>query len=96
MTIQQISVFLENRAGQLAEITGILAEHNIDLRAIHIAETTDYGVLRMIASRPQEAVNILLNSGCVLSMTRRSVSSERLLSCAGLSSPSKMTRDACP
>ena len=69
MTIQQISVFLENRAGQLAEITGILAEHNIDLRAIHIAETTDYGVLRMIASRPQEAANILLNSGCVLSMT---------------------------
>lgn len=69
MTIQQISVFLENRAGQLAEITAILAEHDIDLRAIHIAETTDYGVLRIITSRPQEAASILLNSGCVLSMT---------------------------
>ena len=69
MTIQQISVFLENRAGQLAEITAILAEHGIDLRAIHIAETTDYGVLRLITSAPQEAANILLNSGCVLSMT---------------------------
>ena len=69
MTIQQISVFLENRAGQLAEITSILAEHDIDLRAIHIAETTDYGVLRLITTRPQEAANILLNSGCVLSMT---------------------------
>ena len=69
MTIQQISVFLENRAGQLAEITDILAKNNIDLRAIHIAETTDYGVLRIIASRPQEAASILLNHGCILSMT---------------------------
>lgn len=69
MTIQQISVFLENRAGQLAEITDILAAHDIDLRAIHIAETTDYGVLRIITSRPQEAANILLEKGCILSMT---------------------------
>lgn len=69
MNIQQISVFLENRAGQLAEITNILAQNNIDLRAIHIAETTDYGVLRIIASRPQEAASILLNHGCILSMT---------------------------
>ncbi len=69
MTIQQLSVFLENRAGQLAEITEILAEHGIDLRAIHIAETTDYGVLRLITSAPHEAANILLEKGCVLSMT---------------------------
>ena len=69
MTIQQLSVFLENRAGQLAEITEILAEHGIDLRAIHIAETTDYGVLRLITSAPPEAANILLEKGCVLSMT---------------------------
>ena len=69
MTIQQLSVFLENRAGQLAEITDILARHDIDLRAIHIAETSDYGVLRLITSSPQEAANILLGSGCVLSMT---------------------------
>ncbi len=69
MTIQQISVFLENRAGQLAEIIRILAENGIDLRAIHIAETKDYGVLRIVASRPQEAVNILLENGFVLSMT---------------------------
>ena len=69
MTIQQLSVFLENRAGQLAEITEILAEHGIDLRAIHIAETTDYGVLRLITGAPHEAANILLEKGCVLSMT---------------------------
>ena len=69
MTIQQISVFLENRAGQLAEITDVLAKNDIDLRAIHIAETTDYGVLRIIANRPQEAVNILLSNGFIISMT---------------------------
>ena len=69
MTIQQISVFLENRAGQLAEITNVLAQNNIDLRAIHIAETTDYGVLRIIATHSQEAASILLNHGFILSMT---------------------------
>lgn len=69
MTIQQISVFLENRSGQLSEITGLLAEQHIDLRAIHIAETADYGVLRLIAADPQEASRILLEHGFILSMT---------------------------
>ena len=45
MAIHQISVFLENRAGQLAEITALLAKNGIDLRAINIAETSDYGVI---------------------------------------------------
>ncbi len=69
MTIQQISVFLENRSGQLAEITDILARNDVDLRAIHIAETADYGVLRLIASEPQKASRILLENGFILSMT---------------------------
>ena len=69
MAIQQISVFLENRAGQLSAITKVLAAHGIDLRAIHIAETADYGVLRVITTRPQEAASILLENGFVLSMT---------------------------
>lgn len=69
MTIQQISVFLENRAGQLAETTDILSQNHIDLLAINIAETTDYGVLRLIVDKPQEAAAILLAQGCVLSMT---------------------------
>ena len=55
MAIHQISVFLENRAGQLAEITALLAGNGIDLRAINIAETSDYGVLRLIASHEPEA-----------------------------------------
>ena len=69
MTIQQISVFLENRAGQLAEITTILADNQINMRALHIAETSDYGVLRMIVDKPQKAASLLLEHGFVLSMT---------------------------
>ena len=49
MSVNQISVFLENRAGQLSAITSVLTAGGIDLRAINIAETSDYGVLRLIA-----------------------------------------------
>ena len=69
MTTHQITVFLENRAGQLAEITGVLAQKGIDLRAINIAETSDYGVLRLIADNPQAAATTLLEQGFILSMT---------------------------
>lgn len=69
MTIQQISVFLENRTGQLSPIADALAENGIDLRAIHVAETADYGVLRLIVDRPSEAANVLLEHGFVISMT---------------------------
>lgn len=69
MTIHQISVFLENRAGQLAEITRFLAGSGIDMRAISIAETADYGVLRLIVDQPQKATSSLLESGFILSMT---------------------------
>ena len=69
MSIHQISVFLENRAGQLAAITKVLAENNIDLRAISIAETADYGVLRMIVDDAERATAILLANGYILSMT---------------------------
>lgn len=69
MTIQQISIFLENKSGQLAEIISILAKNNIDIRAIHLAETTDYAVLRLITTKPQDATSILLGEGFILSMT---------------------------
>ena len=69
MTIHQISVFLENRAGQLAEITNLLAASGVDLRAINIAETADYGVVRLIASDPQRASALLLEHGFILTMT---------------------------
>ena len=67
--VYQISVFLENRAGQFAEITGILAENGVDLRAISIAETEDYGILRMIVDDSQKATSILMQHGYLMTMT---------------------------
>ena len=69
MNIHQISVFLENRTGQLAEITRLLAEAGIDIRAISIAETADYGLARMIVDDSHKASSILLQHGDILSMT---------------------------
>ena len=69
MRIHQISVFLENRSGQLAQITRTLAEQHINLRAISIAETADYGLARMIVDDAHKASAILLEQGNILSMT---------------------------
>ena len=69
MTIPQISVFLENKAGQLADITGILSENDVNMRAINIAETADYGVLRLIVDDASKASSILLEQGFILTMT---------------------------
>ena len=69
MSIQQISVFLENRAGQLAEITKLLAQEGVDIRALSIAETSDYGLARMIVDDSYKASSILLQHGDILSMT---------------------------
>ena len=69
MNIHQISVFLENRTGQLAEITQLLAENHIDIRALSIAETADYGLARMIVDDAHKASSVLLQHGDILSMT---------------------------
>ena len=69
MNIHQISVFLENRTGQLAEIAQLLAKNKIDIRAISIAETSDYGLARMIVDDAHKASAVLLQHGDILSMT---------------------------
>ncbi|MBQ4321964.1 MAG: ACT domain-containing protein [Oscillospiraceae bacterium] len=69
MNVQQISVFVENRAGGLAEITKLLAENGVDLRAMSIADTTDYGILRLIVDKPDTALTVLQDSGCLVSVT---------------------------
>ena len=69
MNIHQISVFLENRTGQLAEITTLLAQNGVDIRALSIAETSDYGLARMIVSDSHKASSVLLGHGDILSMT---------------------------
>ena len=69
MHIHQISVFLENRIGQLAEITKLLADSGVDIRALSIAETADYGLARMVVDDSYKASAILLQHGDILSMT---------------------------
>lgn len=68
MAINQISVFLENRTGQLAGITGLLARNNVDLRAISIAETADYGIVRIIADDANAVTTILRDAGHIFSL----------------------------
>ncbi len=67
--IHQISVFIENKKGSLSEITRLLADSKINLRAISIAESADYGVLRLIADDAEKATSVLLSHGFILSMT---------------------------
>lgn len=69
MNVTQLSVFLENRAGQLSKITKLLSENGVDLRAINIAETADYGVLRIIPADAQKASAVLLENGFIMAMT---------------------------
>lgn len=70
MHIHQISVFLENRAGQLAELTDLLAANHIDLRAISIAETADYGLVRLIVDDYKKAADILIAHGDMVSVNK--------------------------
>lgn len=59
MIVNQLSVFLENRPGALAAFTQMLAANHIDLQALSIAETQDYGVLRIIVDQPEETAALL-------------------------------------
>lgn len=69
MFIKQLSVFIENKAGRLSEILNVLSENNIDISALSIAETTDFGVLRMIVSNPEVAKAKLRESGVIVKTT---------------------------
>jgi hypothetical protein len=63
MDIQQISVFLENTTGRLGEVTRVLAGAGINIRAISIADTADFGILRLIVDRCGDAVKALNDGG---------------------------------
>ncbi len=69
MFIKQLSVFIENKAGRLSEILNVLSESNIDISAMSIAETTDFGVLRMIVGDPDTAKAKLRESGVIVKTT---------------------------
>ena len=59
MTIKQLSIFLENKTGRINEVTKILGKHSINMHAFSMAETTDFGILRLIVSEVEKAVEIL-------------------------------------
>ena len=69
MTMKQLSVFVENKPGTLAEITGILGAHDIDMCALSVADTERYGILRLIVNNPQKAEDALKAAGFKVSLT---------------------------
>ena len=69
MQIQQLAVFVENKPGRLAEITEALAGAGVDIRAISVADTSDFGILRVIVDKPQQAVEALKSHGMTVSLT---------------------------
>jgi hypothetical protein len=59
MMIKQLSVFLENKSGRITEVTKVLSQNDINISAFCIADTADFGILRMIVTKPDEAVKLL-------------------------------------
>ena len=68
--LNQISVFVSNKSGRLKEVTGILAKNNIDIRALSIADTADFGILRLIVNNPAEAEKVLKENGLTVKITK--------------------------
>lgn len=69
MSIKQISVFAENKQGRLAEITGLLADNQININALSIADTKDYGILRLIVNDTDKAYEVLKKENIIVSVT---------------------------
>ena len=70
MILQQISVFIENKPGRLSEIISALSNEGIDIRALSIADTADFGILRLIVNDPERASQVLWGQGITVSMTQ--------------------------
>jgi hypothetical protein len=69
MKVKQISVFLENKSGRLAQVTRVLGANSINIRALSIADTTDFGILRLIVNDPDSAYRALKEAGFTVSTT---------------------------
>lgn len=69
MTIKQVSVFLENRTGRINNVTKVLAANGINMHAFSMAETTDFGILRLIVSEVEKAVEILRDENFAVMLT---------------------------
>jgi hypothetical protein len=69
MRVEQISIFLENKAGRLAEVSRILAEAEINIRALSLADTSDFGILRLIVNQTAKAKEVLKEHGFTVGKT---------------------------
>ena len=69
MVIKQLSVFVENQPGRLAEVTDVLSKNDIDIRALSIVDTTNFGILRLIVDHPARAESRLKEQGFTVSQT---------------------------
>ncbi len=69
MFIKQISVFIENKLGKLSKLTDVLGKNNIDIYALTIADTTDFGILRMIVNDPDKATEVIKETGMIVKCT---------------------------
>ena len=69
MYIQQLSIFVENKPGRLATITKLLRDNEIDIRALSVADTRDFGIMRLIVNNPSKAEKILKDADCTVSLT---------------------------
>lgn len=69
MSVKQISVFVENKTGKLAEVTKYIAENNVNLKALSVADTHDFGILRIICEDHDAAVKVLKDGGYVIAET---------------------------
>jgi|UniRef100_A0A7C3WSN4 hypothetical protein len=69
MKVEQISVFLENKAGRLAEVTRVLGEAGVNIRALSLADTTDFGILRLIVDKTEVAREVLKSKGFTVGKT---------------------------
>lgn len=69
MIIKQLSIFLENKSGRLSEVAKLLAEEKINMSAFSIADTSDFGILRVIVSDPEKALKILKDKGFSVNLT---------------------------
>ncbi len=70
MIIDQISVFVANKPGRLADITGVVSEASVDIRALSLADTTDFGILRLIVDNPSKAESVLRAEGLTVRRTK--------------------------
>jgi hypothetical protein len=69
MRVEQISVFIENKSGRLAEVAGVLGEAGVNIRALSLADTSDFGILRLIVNDCEKAKQVLKDKGFTVSKT---------------------------